>query len=507
MHPNIISDSPSQINQPASHGHPSPSERGGGEVFYLEGAQSSVYIRPDAASFKNAGTAVPIKKLQNHLDIAPWGEDNRFPQNIAAMIGSVGIAMPALNKKLKRLWAQGILPCEVVDYAEEGKKEIIKPLDRKKYAHIYEFIEDRRFTRFMMEFLQDWVTFANCFPEGILSKDGKTITGWVHQESCDARYKQMNESGQINTVYLSKLWGFTKDQFVKFDKSKSFGSLFAGLSMEGGSNLLQLSDNEYVKKLHAIDPYNALESLQEYTKGMKATNSFKSFILPVNYPSSNKTYYQLPVWDGARVAGWFDIAKAIPNLIQALLNNAFHIKYHIEIPTDYFKRRVGTAEWEAMKNDERQKVRRQVLVEMGRFLKGTDKAGSAFVSEFDSAPHDGKEYNRIKITEFNSKIAIDKEFLASASANSEILFAMEQNPDEIGAGVPGGAYGGNKGGSNIREGSLLATSELKLERELILEPLYLTRDYNKWGSEIQFRFRDTILTTLDKNSGTEKVIS
>lgn len=480
-------------------------------VAYLPGSESSVYIRPTTTAFASSGTATPIKKLQNALDIAPWGEDNRFPQNIAQMLESVGIARPALNKKMKRLYGQGILPCTVVDYQDEGKKEIIQPLDRKKYKHVYEFIEDRRFTRFTMEFLQDWVTFANCFPEAILSKDAKSITGWIHQESCDARYKQMNEKGEIDTIYLSKLWGLTKDQFVKFDPNKSFGPLFGTITdtpiLGGAGGSIKLEDNKFVKKLHAIDPYNALESLQEYTKRLKADSKFKSFILPVNYPSSNKTYYQLPVWDGARVAGWFEIAKAIPRLIQALLNNAFHIKYHIEIPTDYFKRRVGTAEWEAMSHPDRQKVRRQVLHEMDKFLKGTDKAGSAFVSEFDSAPHDGKEFNRIKITEFANKIAIDKEFLASASANHEILMALEQNPDEIGAGIPGGAYGGNKGGSNIREGSLLATSELKLERELILEPLYLTRDFNKWGSEIHFRFRDTILTTLDQNKGTEKVIS
>jgi len=473
----------------------------GGMVAYMAGSESSVYIRP-GGTYQSSGTPAPLRKLITTLDVAPWGEDNRFPQNIARMLEQVGIARPALNKKMKRLYGQGILPCHIVDYEDEGKKEIIKPLDRTKYKHVYGFIEDRRFTRFQAEFLQDWVTFANCFPEGILSKDGTEITGWVHQESCDCRFKQMDEKGRINTVYLSKLWGLTSDQYVRFKDKKTFSAYAQATDM-----LPTVVDNKYLKKLHAIDPYNALESLKEHTSGMESTNRFKSFILPVSYPSSNKTYYQLPVWDGARVAGWFEIAAAIPNLIRSLLNNAFHIKYHIELPAAYFEKRVGSANWEGMSPEQRKKVRQTVLSEMNQFLKGTDKAGSAFVSEFDSTPHDGKEYNRVKITELTNKINIDKEFLASASANSEILFAMEQNPDEIGAGVPGSAYGGNKGGSNIREGSLLSISELKLERELILEPLYLTRDYNGWGDDVHFRYRDTILTTLDKNKGTEKVIS
>ena len=36
---------------------------------------------------------------------------------------------------------------------------------------------------------------------------------------------------------------------------------------------------------------------------------------------------------------------------------------------------------------------------------------------------------------------------------------------------------------------------------------YLVRDYNEWGDDIQFRHRDTVLTTLDKGKGTEKVVS
>lgn len=476
---------------------------GGGIVAYLPGAESTVFIRPQAEAFTSSGTPAPLRKLQTVLDVAPWGEDNRFPQNIAKMLESVGIARPALNKKMKRIYGQGILPCTIVDYEDEGKKEIIKPLDRTKYRHIYNFIEDRRFTRFTAEFLQDWVTFANCFPEGILSKDGKRITGWVHQESADCRYKQMNEKGVIDTVYLSKLWGLSADQFVRFAQKGEIKKIFAAFTDVPPTNV----DNVYLKALHAIDPYNPLDSLKKYTTRFTASKSYKSFILPVNYPSTNKTYYQLAVWDGARVAGWFDIAAAIPSLIRSLLNNAFHIKYHIEIPAVYFEKRVGSATWAGMNPEQRKKVRTDVLQEMKSFLQGTDKAGSTFVSEFDSAIQTHQEYNRIKITELKSKIEIDKEFLASASANSEILFAMEQNPDEIGAGVPGSAYGGNKGGSNIREGSLLSISELKLEREMILEPLYLTRDYNEWGDDIHFRFRDTILTTLDKNSGTEKVIS
>lgn len=151
-----------------------------------------------------------------------------------------------------------------------------------------------------------------------------------------------------------------------------------------------------------------------------------------------------------------------------------------------------------------------VIAEMEEFLKGPDKAGSAFISYFDTdqmAQGANKEYNRIKITEYKSAITIDKELLGSAGVNTEILAAMNLNPDVLGVSVPGGAYGGNKGGSNIREGKLVYDSMLGLERQITLEPLYLMRDFNKWDEDIRFRHRDTVLTTLDKGKGTEKTIS
>ena len=56
------------------------------------------------------------------------------------------------------------------------------------------------------------------------------------------------------------------------------------------------------------------------------------------------------------------------------------------------------------------------------------------------------------------------------------------------------------------------TAGLQLERNVLLEPLYLMKDFNRevggvaeWEEDIVFRFRDTVLTTLDKNTGTESI--
>lgn len=469
-----------------------------GNVAYLQSSSSAVFFSKASTTplLKPVATYNLVTQLVNALEVAPWGEDNRFPQNISNLLDYCGVPKTALDFKARALWGGGILPCSVTGYDNNGT-EILRPLDRTTYKMVFDFIEARWFYRFYLEFLSDWTIYSNCFPELVLQTDGEKITKLVQQESCDCRFKQMNDKGEINTVYLSKMWGMAKDQFVKFDKDKSVkGIIASGQPTE--------KDSKYLKKLTALDMYDPVNSLTEYVKDTDQRN----FILPVNYPSSNKTYYQLAIWDGARLAGWLDIAAAIPNMLKALYKKAFKIKYHIEIPERYWEKTLGPGVWNGYNSDQRLAEKKKLLEAMDKFLSGEDNAYKTFVSFFDVSGVDGTESGRIKITAIEDKVNIDKELMTGATANSETLFAMGINPDIIGAGIPGSSiYGGNKGGSNIREGKLVYDSSLTLERQIILEPLYLVRDYNKWGEEIQFRMRDVVLTTLDKNTGTQKKVS
>lgn len=479
-------------------------------VAYLEGSHAAVYFSQTSNGFQKNSTGTPtlIKKLITSLDIAPWGEDNRFPQNITNLMDYTGVGKSLLDKKARSLWANGIIPGKITGYEDEGKEEIFQPLDRQQYKPVYDFIEARWFYRFYLEFLRDWTWYGNCFPEVILSNDGKSIAKFVHQESCDVRYKQMNDQGQIDTVYLSKLWGMSQDQFVKFDPSKSIKGLVAN-----PANITSV-DGKLVKQLDCIDMYDALNSLKRISGKFKSATGLKSAILPVNYPSSNKTYYQLPDWDGARLSGWIEIAGKIPAMFKALYNKSFSIKYHIKIPWLYFEKKYGKA-WLDADLEAKRKIVSNELQVMDKFLSGSEKAYTSFVSFFEVDKTDRKDYAKLEIDSLDNKSSQEKDLITSQAVNSEIAFAMGVHPDQMGIGAPGGPYSGSAGsGSNIREGKLVYDALLNLEREVILEPLYLVRDYNRevggmkeWEEDIRFKFRDIVLTTLDAGSGTEKVIS
>jgi hypothetical protein len=80
------------------------------------------------------------------------------------------------------------------------------------------------------------------------------------------------------------------------------------------------------------------------------------------------------------------------------------------------------------------------------------------------------------------------------------------NPNVFGAGMPGGTYAGNQGGSNIREAFLVNIANAWIDRQNLLDPLELFIRLNG-HPRCELRFRNTILVTLDTGSGTKKTLS
>lgn len=474
-------------------------------VAFLAGSESAVFFSKGSSaagtSQVNAkGTALPVKQLQNALNVAYWGEDNRFPQNIEQQMAYCGIGKAALDWKARALYGAGIVPGRIKDYNDDGQ-EVFEPLKRGgPDKHIYQFLERRSLFRFFLEYFQDWTWYSNCFPEIIFSKDGKTITDLVHQESCDARYKQMNGKGEIDTVYLSKLWGAAGDQYAKFDPKKRMKGL-----CENPKELIK-ADGEFVKQLDCIDPYNALASAQAIAGKLKGKKGQLSAILPVNYPSVNKTYYQVAAWDGSRLSGWVEISSKVPALYKHIYNKVYKIRYHIKVPEGFFKKRYGAEKWMNMKQEQQVAARKTLLKEMDEYLTGTENAYSTFISFFDYDPIAKQEYGEIKIEAIPDESKVDKDLVTSTAADMQILTSMQVDPTMFGGGGIGSGQQ-RSGGSDKREAWLLYTSRLALERQVVLEPLYLVRDFNAWDSDIVFRVRDTVLTTLDTGKGTEKKLS
>jgi hypothetical protein len=446
------------------------------------------------------GTAPEVHKLQNALNVAYWGEDNRFPQNIEEQMRFCSIGKAALDWKARALYGTGIVAGKVTGHEKNGTVEIFQPIKRLDNVELYDYLKAPLTHRFWLEYLLDWTWFSNCFPEGILSNGGDKITHFVHQESCDCRYEQ-DDYAQPKNVFISKLWGASNNQYALFDPKKKIPGITRTLAT------LPEVDNKFVKKVPCIDMYDPVGSLNQLKERIKSKKE-KTFIYPCNYPSPNKTYYQLPIWDGARLAGWIEIASKVPALLKTLYNKCFRIKYHIEIPETYFKEKFGIEKWKTMKQEEQDAAKVELLKKMDEYLSKEESAFATFVSYFQVNSHNSNEFGRIKITHIEDKLSVDKDLITSSAANVEILMAMQVHPSLFSAGSPGSVYrSGGGSGSDIREAFLVYNALLKLERQVAFAPLYLMRDFNGWDPELEFRVIDTQLTTLDKNTGTEKKLS
>lgn len=426
---------------------------------FAEVASFSVASKDKEPGAKQTNTS--FKKDYTGKPWSYWGDDNLFPQNVVSIASKNTVLPAALNFKIKSMYGRGLMTCniEISDTGEEIVKPVVVP-------QVNEFFKKINIKRYLLETITDFYWFFNVFPEIILSKNRKSIVHLGANEAAHSRWEKKNEKTRmIENCYFSANWD------------------------------LQMPDD--LQRVPVLDMYNPLENLKSRSDSWK-------YILPVNYPTPDKSYYQLAYWDGARSNGWIDVANDIPNFKKAMFKNQMTIKYHIRIPYDHWPKKYQ--DWESKPELQAARITEE-LGKMNDWLSDTKNTGKAFISHFATDKVSGKEIPGWEIIPLDNKYKGGEWLPDSAAANSEILFSMQVDPSLMGAGTPGGLYQKNDGGSNKRESFLINSALLQTERDCILEPLYLIKDYNGWPENLEFRFRDTILTTLDTGAGTKKVVS
>jgi hypothetical protein len=186
-----------------------------------------------------------------------------------------------------------------------------------------------------------------------------------------------------------------------------------------------------------------------------------------------------------------------------MYENQITFKWHIKILYAYWEKRYPEQNFKTI--EERQKKIQEEMDEIEKNLTDTENAHKALFSMFEINPN-GRAEEQWEIENLADKNKPTENLVTSAAANSEICFALMINPNVFGAGMPGGTYAGNQGGSNIREAFLVNIALAWLDRQNILDPLELMLEFNGI-KDVELRFRNTILTTLDSGSGTQKTLS
>ena len=426
-----------------------------GGLTYLPEAKTLMAIKPSREQFKEP---TEIKKIDNY-EIVPWGEDNNLPATVIEKIEKSEIVSSNLGFNINVGYGTGVKPMRrVMDGTKlVGYEDIFD-------GPAYEFFEDNDIQGYFLEQLTDLSAFYNVFPEIIISNDKKKITSIRSKEAAFSRWGKAKE-GRIQKHYYSSKWG---DNPKKKD--------------------IVVSD--------VLDRFNPLASLEEYLGDNRG--KARRFIVPINFPTPGRTYYQHSYWWSIFQSGWYDFSIMIPEAKKALMKHGFMVKKIIYLSPKYFE---SIFKEEGIDKTDKEAVQARIDQEhqnFNDFLASSEKAGKAIVSvkELIHSAAGAKEEKYIEIVDLDT--GVGGEFNEdSEEASNVISYAMGVHSSVIGS-----TPGKNKGsfsGTDKRELFMMKQALTKPFRDRLIRPLTLVKRFNKWDSDIVIAVPDIEFTTLDQN--------
>ena len=398
--------------------------------------------------------------------VLSWGKDNLFPWHAAETVRNTTVLNTGLRFLRNLTMGQGIFACKVKAYNDKGD-EILQPVEDSSYQR---FVGSRMVRRYMEKTLRDFLKVGISAVQFVPNAAGNKIVGLNTINSLHYRFTEpLDALGSQNCV-VSGSWDLSPSSYAI---------------------LPLLSD---------YSPENHAELLRFMGK-MKG-----GFVYPVRDSWSNDDIYGEPIWWPAYVAGWVDIAHMVPQYLKKAYKNQTTWKWHVQIPYSFWDKKFPITEFKDVA------LRRQAIDKymssIEKNLLGAENAEKPIFTNYAVNEMNGRIEEEWKILPLSNKYSAGQENLVtSAAANSEILFALMVNPNVLGAGMPGGSYAGNQGGSNIREAFLVNIANSWIDRQNILDPLQLYLQLNGADEDVQLRFRNTILTTLDTGAGTTHQLS
>jgi hypothetical protein len=400
----------------------------------------------------------------NDQRVVTWGEDNWWPYHAIQLVRDTTVLNTGLHFLRNLTLGQGIYACKITGYDEDGN-ELRKPIEDER---LNKFIQSRGCRRYMEKVLRDYLKVGCGAVQFVPNMAGKEIIGLNPINCLQIRYTEPDANGFQNAV-IAGSWDICP------------------------------SENYWIlPALNEFDPEAQAEMIK-FAGKMKS-----GFVYPIRDSWSNEDIYGEPIWWPAYAAGWLDIAHLVPKYLKKAYENQTSWKWHVQIPYSYWDKKFPEQNYKTTK--ERETEINKYMDSVERNLCGPENAEKPLMTSYAVNEMNGRIEEEWKIQALDNKYKGGDNLVTSAAANSEILFSLMVNPNVLGAGMPGGTYAGNQGGSNIREAFLVNIANAWIDRQNILDPLELFIKLNGMP-DCELRFRNTILTTLDTGAGTTHKLS
>lgn len=390
--------------------------------------------------------------------VIPWYDDNEFPQVADRTISKTSVLKRALNDISKITLGQGVFPCEVLEYLENGQEKLKVITDPVITNQLQSYV----IRRYLAKTEYNVRSFGNAFVELIPNIAGNKILKLNPVSALHCRLEAPDKDGKINNVIVSGKWPDPEKKDIK----------------------------KYLL-LDEIDPFAHLQILKEENKlegqtvFMHITNSF-----------SSNDFYPLPDWYSAKE--WIEITQKVPTLIKSGMDNMLNIFFLIRIPYQYWEKKYPADEFENNK-ERKDRIEADILTLEEKFT-SVENARKALITFFGDSDVDGDDKWEVELIEpkFNKE-----NFVTSTAADTQIAISSGISPDLLGL-----MYGNSKGGSMQRELLLLQYALSWEARQKLADPIEMMLRFNNPGMEnLQLRFRNTFLTTLDTGAGTDSNLS
>ncbi|RSK45180.1 hypothetical protein [Hymenobacter rigui] len=407
----------------------------------------------NSATQDGATPSSPVEKGQNG-DVALWGEANDFPQQVLKSLESNTILPSVLEWKTRAVYGGGVVYGRVTDFDGSGN-EIFK---RERLPDVEAFFRRSNIPRYAYEGLQNLFTYAQSYPELIQSLNKQKITTLTTQDTAFCRYSVPKANQPVpDYVHISANWPDAKP------------------------------GDEYTTSVPVLDPYyEPVEALKADTRGFK-------YIYPLALPSPGKALYQLASWNSIRRSGWLDVAQAIPEFKAAMFKNQLSIKYLIETDERYWKWKYP--DWDTKTTEQRRQIIGDELSDFEKTMTGAQGAGKSILSVSVQDPRTGESVSAFKVTAIDDKVKSGLHIEDSQEASSHIYTALSVDPTLVGISPGKGMGAGSGSDKRIAFNNFISTH--RFHQDLILEPLYLVRDYNGWPEGLEFRFLNPLAQTAD----------
>lgn len=397
---------------------------------------------------------VPGDKINKKMQT--WGKNNDLPDRREHLIQLNNIVAPLLNTK-----RHIILGSEIVAYKKKINNET-KSVERgiveipKEAA---QFFKNTKIRQYFLNAAKNLITHSNVFTEFVLDKSGKVSS--IKSLDCkNVRSGIQNENGEVEEYFINGNW----------------------------------CSNDKSNKVSEVISY-------EYRK--KSTK----FIYHTGDDMFFDGYYFTPDWWGG--AKWIEVANLIPIFHLSNLKHGYTIRYHIRIPKSYFfdwaaYDQAQTDEARKMVTDAANTAEKAFIDDMNKFLAGAENTGRAVFTKTDYEKHLGKELPGVEIQPITTDLKDEALLKLFDKSNQANISAQGIHPTLANIETQGKL----SSGSEIRNAyNLYVAIKTAVPRDILMEPIEIVKEMNKWPEDVYYTFQNSELKSLDENpAGKEDVI-